>query len=190
MSLRLVILAGGLGSRHGGNKPFTSFGGSTLIETVLDRLAPQVSEIAIGAGAYGSPLQKRLEALGRPLIFDRNFPGLGPLSGILSALEYAETVGEAAILTVPCDMPELPFDLVDRLRLAPQRPVVHFQGQRDYPLCALWQVSLRPALTEALRAAQPLGGLAVMRFLSTQSVTQIPVRNEQDFININRPSQT
>ena len=43
----VVILAAGKGKRVGGNKPLFPWGGSTLIETVIARLAPQAATLKI-----------------------------------------------------------------------------------------------------------------------------------------------
>ena len=111
---------------------------------------------------------------------------MGPLSGVLSALYLAEERGETAVVTVPCDMPHLPLDLVSRLLEAPATDVVYFSGARDYPLCALWRASLAVQLERALDEARPLGGLPVMRFLDSVQVCKIAVSDDAAFANINQ----
>ena len=181
--MKAVVLAGGVGSRMGGNKPFQPYGQTTLIEAVIARLKPQVGEIVVNAGTGGSALSLPLSCLGLRLIYD-GMPGLGPLSGVLSALQMAEAAGDAAVVTAPCDMPELPVDMVAQLGAA-DSDVVYFSGVRDYPLCALWRVSVLPALRAALEAAD--GGLPVMRFLDSQTVACVTVTDETAFVNVNRP---
>ena len=184
MAPKLVLLAGGKGKRMGGDKPFAPYGQSTLIETTLARLKPQVREILINAGAKTSPLALPLSYLDARLIFDDPaFAGLGPLSGVLSALEMARTAGDETVITAPCDMPNLPDDMVAQLLAAPPADVVYFKGARDYPLCALWRVSLIAPLRAALQQAED--GLAVMRFLATQNVRTVAVSNDTAFVNIN-----
>ena len=182
---RGVILAGGSGQRMGGNKPFHPYGKSTLIETVIARLKPQLQEVVINAGEPGSALVLPLSCLGVRLIYDDpQLTALGPLSGVLSALRFAKDSGDDAIITAPCDMPEVPKDMVAQLSER-DGDIVHFAGARDYPLCALWRVAVLPALEEALQAADR--GLPVMRFLSRQQVTRIVVTDETSFVNINQP---
>lgn len=186
MTPKLVLLAGGKGKRMGGDKPFAPYGRSTLIETTLERLRPQVREIFINAGAQTSPLILPLSCLDAPLIFDDPaFEDMGPLSGVLSALEMARAARDATVITTPCDMPNLPDDMVAQLLAAPTADVVYFKGERDYPLCALWRISVADALRRALQQAK--GGLAVMRFLATQTVHTIPVSDDTAFVNINHP---
>jgi len=185
MTPNLVLLAGGKGKRMGGNKPFAPHGRSTLIETALARLRPQAREIFINAGARTSPLALPLSCLDARLIFDDPaFEGLGPLSGVLSALEMARAAGDARVITAPCDMPSLPDDMAAQLLAAPPADIVYFKGERDYPLCALWRVSLIAPLRAALQTAE--GGLAVMRFLATQDTHAIAVTDDAAFVNINR----
>jgi len=181
--MRAVILAGGAGSRMGGNKPFTPYGKTTLIEAAIARLKPQVREVVVNAGARGSPLSLPLSALGVRLIHD-DIPGKGPLSGVLSALRFAESADDNAVITAPCDMPELPMDMVERLSSA-NADIVWFKGERDYPLCARWRVSIAPALEAALTAAAG-DGLRVMHFLATQDTVTVPAEDDRAFLNINR----
>jgi molybdopterin-guanine dinucleotide biosynthesis protein A len=181
---KVVILAGGEGKRMGGYKPFAPYGHSTLIEATMARLKPQTREIVINAGAPGTPLALPLSCLDARLIFDE-LPGLGPLSGVLSALDVAKTDGDTSVITAPCDMPHLPVDMVAQLLTAPPADVVYFRGARDYPLCALWQVSFAAVLRDALQ--QAAGGLAVMRFLATLKTGCIAVSDEAAFTNINHP---
>ena len=186
MTPKLVLLAGGKGKRMGGDKPFAPYGKSTLIETTLARLKPQAPEIVINAGSKSSALVLPLSCLDARLIFDDPaFADMGPLSGVLSALEMAQAAGDVAVVTAPCDMPNLPEDMVAQLLAAPKADVVCFKGARDYPLCALWDVSVMGPLRTALQLAE--GGLAVMRFLSTQDVRTIAVSDDAAFTNINHP---
>jgi molybdopterin-guanine dinucleotide biosynthesis protein A len=186
MTPKLVLLAGGKGKRMGGGKPFAPYGRSTLIETTLARLRPQVRDIFINAGARTSPLVLPLSCLDARLIFDDPaFEGLGPLSGVLSALEMARAAGDQTVITAPCDMPNLPDNMVAQLLASPTADVVYFKGERDYPLCALWRVAVADPLRIALQQAE--SGLAVMRFLATQDVRTITVADDAAFVNINRP---
>lgn len=170
----------------GGNKPFAPFGGGTLIGATLDRLRPQADEIIINAGLPGTNIAKALAGLGVPLVFDELLPGLGPLSGVVTAVNWAFNRGFTKVITAPCDMPYLPEDMVAQLQAAPDdADVVHFSGARDYPLCASWQVSILPELLAALNSASAKGGLAVMRFLALRRVHRIPVTDDAAFANIN-----
>ncbi len=107
-----LILAGGRGSRMGGvDKGLQNHGGVPLAMHALMRLAPQVGEIMINAnrnlGAY--------ESMGVPVWPDTLSDYAGPLAGFLTGLERCET---PYLVTVPCDSPLFPADLVARLAQA------------------------------------------------------------------------
>jgi molybdenum cofactor guanylyltransferase len=178
----LVILAGGQGRRMGGDKPMYPFEGGTLIGAVIARLEPQVRDMAINAAQPG------LSVFGLPLLYDEpELANLGPLSGVRSALQWAQTRGDTCVITAPCDMPRLPSDLVARLTAVPMEEVdvIHFSGARDYPLCALWNTALLPDLEDALRTS--VWGLAVMRFLGSRRVVKLAADDDSAFVNINEP---
>ena len=104
-----LILAGGRGSRMGGvDKGLQNFHGVPLALHALLRLGPQVGHVMINAnrnlGAY--------EAFGAPLWPDALPDFAGPLAGFLAGLEQCET---PYLVTVPCDSPQFPLDLVQRL---------------------------------------------------------------------------
>jgi molybdopterin-guanine dinucleotide biosynthesis protein A len=174
----------------GGDKPFHPFEDSTLIEATIARVAQQVETLAINTGLAGTPLAERLQQLPFPVICDEDLlSNLGPLSGVMCALEWARARGEDAVVTMPCDMPRLPDDLVAQLEANAQGTidVVMFSGVRDYPLCALWKTSVAPALRAALESAKSRGGLPVMHFIETQRICKIQVEDDTAFANINTP---
>lgn len=106
-----VILAGGRGSRMGGaDKGLQNFNGVPLALHTLMRLSPQVGDIMINANRNLAAY----ESFGVPVWPDSTSLGeyAGPLAGFLTALERCET---PYLLTVPCDTPLFPQDLVARL---------------------------------------------------------------------------
>lgn len=192
--LRAVILAGGKARRMGGNKAFHPYASSTLIEATLKRIEPQVDEVFINIGSGSSEHAANFSQLGYKLIVDDpELNDLGPLTGVMSALTLASTLGDEAVITAPCDMPNLPLDMAERLvtgfKVNPKTDMVYFKGIRDYPLCALWNVRLRPSLETALMAAKPSGGISVMSFLQQQKCQYLDVSDDRAFININSADQ-
>ena len=104
-----LILAGGRGSRMGGvDKGLQMHQGQPLALHALIRLSPQVGEILINANrdlaAY--------ESFGAPVWPDALSDYPGPLAGMLAGLEHCST---PFLVTVPCDTPRFPADLVSRL---------------------------------------------------------------------------
>lgn len=107
-----LILAGGRGSRMGGiDKGLQTHAGIPLAMHALLRLSPQVGAVMINAnrnlGAY--------ESMGVPVWPDALADYPGPLAGFLAGLEHCET---PYLVTVPCDSPLFPDDLVARLIVA------------------------------------------------------------------------
>lgn len=189
-SSMLVILAGGLGRRMGGNKPLYPLQGSSLIKKVIDRLPHKNVDIRINAGALGGGLAGPLSQFGLDILFDEDiYAGLGPMSGVCTALHVAANLGKKEVITAPCDMPALPVDFISRLREACVQDcdVVHFKGQRDYPLCALWSTRQLPHLLQALEASKVRGGLGVMKYLDSVKVRHVPVTDDREFLNVNTP---
>ncbi|MFZ2989498.1 molybdenum cofactor guanylyltransferase MobA [Ideonella sp.] len=107
-----LVLAGGLGSRMGGvDKGLQNHRGMPLALHALLRLGPQVGSMMVNAnrnlGAY--------ESMGVPVWPDTVADHPGPLAGFLTGLERCETDW---LVTVPCDSPNFPLDLVARLAAA------------------------------------------------------------------------
>jgi len=108
-----LILAGGRGARMGGiDKGLQNFNGTPLSLHTLLRLQMQegapLSEIMIVANRNLSAY----ESLGVQVWPDSTDGFAGPLAGFLTGLERCET---SLLLTVPCDSPLFPMDLVQRL---------------------------------------------------------------------------
>lgn len=111
-SITGLILAGGRGSRMGGtDKGLQNFHGLPLALQTLMRLQLQslpLQEVMINANRNLSAY----ESLGVPVWPDSIDGFAGPLAGFLTGLERCET---PLLLTVPCDSPLFPLDLLERL---------------------------------------------------------------------------
>ncbi len=150
-----VILAGGRATRMGGgDKGLRIVGDRRLIDHVLERLRPQVAEIAINAN--GDP--SRFAEFGLPVLPDSIAGHPGPLAGVLAGLDWAAGQGARAIVTVAADTPFFPRDLVARLQDAAGPEGLALAASRDaegtwqrHPTFGLWPVALNEDLRAALR---------------------------------------
>ena len=121
-AITAVILAGGRGSRMGGvDKGLQNFNGVPLALHALLRLSPQVGDVMINANRNLAAY----ESFGVPVWPDATSMGdyAGPLAGFMTGLERCET---PYLLTVPCDTPLFPHDLVVRLADALEKQSADF----------------------------------------------------------------
>lgn len=174
-----VVLAGGRGQRMGGrDKGLERHRGRPLVEQALQRLRPQVGPLAISANRN---LQS-YAALGVPVWTDRWPDQPGPLAGWLTALEHASTDW---VVTVPCDTPDFPLDLVQRLVTAARdaEAAIAFARtpQRSQPVFALLHRSLAPALRTALAGDER----RVLAWVQAQGAAAAPFEDEAAFRNLN-----
>ena len=107
-----LVLAGGRGSRMGGvDKGLQNFRGLPLAMNALLRLQLQVGHVLINANRNLAAY----ESMGVPVWPDPIGDYAGPLAGWLAGLEHCET---PYLVTVPCDTPNFPTDLVEKLAAA------------------------------------------------------------------------
>jgi molybdopterin-guanine dinucleotide biosynthesis protein A len=109
-----LILAGGRATRMGGvDKGLQNHAGMPLALHAMLRLGPQVGQVLINANRNLAAYESMGAAVWPDALSD--FPG--PLAGFLAGLEHCETPW---LVTVPCDTPHFPTDLVARLAQAAQ----------------------------------------------------------------------
>ncbi|HEX7384981.1 MAG TPA: molybdenum cofactor guanylyltransferase MobA [Burkholderiaceae bacterium] len=178
-----LVLAGGRASRMGGvDKGLQNYHGMPLALHALLRLQPQVGAAMINAnrnlGAY--------EAMGVPVWPDPLADYPGPLAGFLVGLERCET---AYLVTVPCDSPMFPTDLVARLAAGLEAadaeiamPVTEGpDGAQVQPVFCL----LRAALVESLTRFTAGGGRKIDRWTALHRTVEVPFPEAAAFANAN-----
>ena len=124
-----AVLAGGRSSRFGSDKAAAAWNGRSLVEHAAALIGQHVDRVVIG-GPGG--------------IADLPEPGLGPLGGIAGALDFAATEGFGSVLTIGCDMPRAPADLI----LALLRRAPSFCS--DAPVLGHWPAALGAQLLAQL----------------------------------------
>lgn len=180
MNVTGVVLAGGLGRRMGGvDKGLVEFLGKPLIAHVVERLRPQVDEILINANRE----LERYAALGYQVVQDDIAGFAGPLAGLHKGMSVAK---HPFVLTVPCDSPLLPLDLVDRLMQSLIKNsadlAVAKTGAQAHPVFCLCHKSLVTNLGSFLRN----GGRKIDAWYSALKVVEVSFDNEpQAFANVN-----
>lgn len=194
MTLPAIILAGGRATRMGGgDKSLLHLadgpGEGRLLDHVIARLSPQVAPL--GLNINGDP--GRFAGLGMPLITDKQPGHLGPLAGVLAAMDWAASLGASAVVTTAADTPFLPLDLVARLQVAAGQAGLAAAATRDadgtmtaHPTCGLWPVALR----DDLRSALAEGERKVLVWTTRHGAEPAVFSSEpvDPFFNVNTPS--
>jgi len=191
-----LILAGGRGTRMGGtDKGLQNFRGLPLALHTLMRLQMQqgqpMAEVMINANRNLSAY----EAFGTAVWPDTLDGFAGPLAGFMTGLERCET---PLLLTVPCDTPLFPLDLVQRMHQALRREQADLamaaaceeDGQlRAQPVFCLMRVEL----LESLVAFTHQGGRKIDAWTALHRTVLVPFNEPNDsaqaFLNANTAAQ-
>lgn len=178
-----VILAGGLGKRMGGDKGLQILHGKPLMGWVLEAVRHESAEILINANSAPDPSATAAYAgFGYPLIADQMPDWPGPLAGLHAGLLSA---AHDYVLTVPCDTPFLPANLLSRLQrglLAQSaEAAVAVTGGRRQPAIALYHKNVLPKLEGYMGA----GGRKVNDWLECLQLSEVVFDNAAEFDNIN-----
>jgi molybdopterin-guanine dinucleotide biosynthesis protein A len=148
-----------------------------MVQHVLDRLRPQVAEIVINANQNAATYAR----FGHPVVAD-NIPGFaGPLAGLHAGMKAARN---PLVVTVPCDSPFLPDDLVARLksRLQGFDLAVAKTGDQPHPVFSL----MRTDLLKNLQAFLVQGGRKIDAWYGSLKFVEVQFDDEADaFRNIN-----
>lgn len=190
-----LILAGGRGSRMGGvDKGLQLLGGTPMVMHTMNRLRPQVGQVLINANRN----LDTYATFGVPVIADglKDYPG--PLAGLLAGLERCETPW---LVTVPCDTPRFPADLVSRLAETLERDradIAMASGResakagspmRTQPVFCLLKASLRDSLRAYLDQGQRKIDLWTALHRCVVEPFDAPGDDPAAFINANTPEE-
>lgn len=175
-----VILAGGKARRmEGRDKGLQIFRDKPLIQHMIERLQPQISDITINANRNIADYAK----FGFPVFSDELADFQGPLSGMLSGLEKSKA---DFVLFTPCDSPFFPKNLLAKLKSAVEndRTLVAYacDEEREHPTFCLMSVKLK----EKLRQYLVSGERRLLQFMRENKGISVKfTTNEGRFMNFN-----
>lgn len=159
------VLVGGQSSRMGRDKALLPWNSASLVEDVSTKVKAVAGNVAL----LGS--SDRYQYLGYDCLPDR-VPGLGPLSGIESALQSRR--GELNLI-VACDMPGLEQAWLELLLHKASKSdalctYLMDSNQTPHPLCSVYSRHCLPLVELALQEKR-LKMLDLLRILNAQPVT-------------------
>lgn len=174
-----LILAGGRGSRMGGvDKGLQNYQGMPMALHAVMRLSPQVGQLMINANRNLAAY----ESFGVPVWPDALPDFAGPLAGFLAGLERCET---ACMVTVPCDSPLFPQDLVERLAHALEAADAEIAmartGDQVQPVFTLMKASLLGSLVRFTQS----GGRKIDLWTALHRTVEVNFDDESAFFNAN-----
>jgi len=180
LEISAIILAGGQATRMGGvDKGLILLKNKPLVQHVFNRLQPQANEILISANRQIA----QYEAFGFKVLPDENPEFLGPLAGMLLGLKHAEY---DLVLSVPCDSPLLPLDLVPRLLNGMLESRVDIAVARSdgntHPVFCL----MKKSVLSSLQAFLDEGERKVSAWQKSQAYCEVDFSDCSDaFVNLN-----
>lgn len=179
-----LILAGGQGRRmNNADKGLIVWKNKTLITHVLNAIKSQLDHVIINANQN----HDQYKTLNYDLLSDSIEGFKGPLSGIMSGMQYCTTADY--LLVLPCDCPAPPSDLFKRLAKTlnaneDANIAIANDGSRLQPLFGLYKTSLLPQLEQAIANEH----FKVMKFVEDNHVVVADFSDQADaFKNFNRP---
>jgi molybdopterin-guanine dinucleotide biosynthesis protein A len=146
MEATLLVLAGGGSRRMGRPKAWLEVGDTILLRWVVDRLAPQFSEVVT---SFAEPEQLE-QPIPYRVVFDRKLSA-GPLAGIEAGLAAARY---DPVFVIACDMPYVTKE-VAQVAVAAARTcdaAIPRIGGRPEPVCAAYRKSALAVIASALDA--------------------------------------
>ena len=168
-----AVLCGGVSRRMGSDKALVVVDGVAMAQRMASVLADAGCHPVVAIGGD----RDALTAMGLDCV-DDEFPGEGPLGGILTALAHG-----APAMVVACDLPRLAMPTVRAVIMAlGEHEVAVARTDRAEPLCAAWS----RAAGNALRTRFGAGERAVHRAIEGLDVAWVTVP-ATDLRNVNTP---
>ena len=176
-----LVLAGGESRRMGQDKALLKRAGQSQLAHIVAILERAVDEVFVSTRR---DQQDDAERSRYRQVVDR-FDGIGPVAGILSALQEHP---EADWLIVACDLPNIDVETLQFLldNAAPDRPLAAYKSSYDglpEPLCALYRSESAAIVAEFVEQ-----GIVCPRKILIRSNTQLLEQPDpRSLDNINTP---
>lgn len=179
LSVPIVVLAGGQGSRIGGNKSERLLAGVSLLDRALAKAAKYSSSVMVSVGTGKCTLPPNIG-----MLEDEDFID-GPIAGLAAALNFASDAKAEHVMIMPCDTPFLPDCLLQRMYNGIGASVVAL-SQYDrwlHPACSLWRTDAATVLPDYLAR----GRRSLIGFAETVGYVAVdwPIEDVDPFLNIN-----
>jgi molybdopterin-guanine dinucleotide biosynthesis protein A len=191
-----IILAGGEGKRMDGeDKGFVLYKNKSLIESVIEKIKPQVDNIVISANRN----IERYKKFGYPVVTDvdsisnqKNDKNIyqGPLAGIAAALPLCTNEW---VFIIACDMPLISDTIVSLLQNSldtnnlktdnsnNQKTIAIAEVNKKFQLAMLLNKNLLPSIQLSLKNDQ----LKLMQWVKSNTIKPVSFSTENEFRNFN-----
>ena len=153
-NLPVVILAGGQAKRMGGkDKALIQLQKRPLLTHVLEKISGYAAPLALNINKN----YEKYSCFNYPILEDKIQGFLGPLSGIFTALSWAKDINENWVLTLPCDTPYLPNNLIPKIIELVSLEKNKFDvisvkcNNQTHPVIGLWKTSLITKLENSIK---------------------------------------
>tara|TARA_B000000460_G_scaffold27673_1_gene17556 strand:+ start:2227 stop:2829 length:603 start_codon:yes stop_codon:yes gene_type:complete len=179
-----VILAGGKSRRFGADKAVAKLGDKSLIDYTINKLEPKFAEILV---ITNNPMQVSKNNIF--FIKDTMSGQLGPLVGILSAMEWVKNNDKNYewIISFPCDTPFFEEKIIDKVinsqKSSDKKLLFLKSGNKRHNIFGLWSIELM----EQLRNDINQGARKVEDWANKIGTEIVEINSESDksFLNIN-----
>lgn len=181
-----VILAGGLSSRmKEKNKTLKKINNKVIFDIILNNIQSQVDKIIINSNSE----EKIFIKYNLKVISDNLKGFLGPLAGIHASLNWLIKNDKEVnwLVTIPCDTPFLPKNLIDVLLKEAIRGkhkiVIATSKEKTHPTIGIWHLSLFNDLDSSIKK----GVRKILQWASRHSLGYVEFKNSEydPFFNIN-----
>lgn len=178
MEATLLVLAGGQSRRMGRPKPWIEVGSSVLLRYVMERLAPDFSELMV---SFNEPEQME-QLVPYRVVFDRK-RNAGPLAGLEAGLLAAHN---QVLFAVACDMPYVERTTAEVAVAAARNcdaAIPRHEGLFE-PVCGAYRKTALPAIERAL----DMGNYVAHDVVENLDVTWLENLDPGQFESLNTPA--